>query len=426
MELPRGMKDFENEEFSKVQFIKENFLEVSEIFGFKLMEPSAIEFLKTLGIKSGEQVKDHVFWWENKDRKLGDIGLRFDFTIGISRYVAGQRSIKLPAKISSVGGVWRYDEPQKARFRYFNQWDIEIFGKLNLEHDAEVIEFTSKFFKKINLKNVEIDISHRKLAESYIHKIFETEDAKTTADILRAVDKIVKKSKQEILSEYKEKGYSSEKLEKIIQFSETIGTPELIEAEWDTNTLDGWNEIKVVFESLRYRNVKNIRINFGIVRGLDYYSGIVFEVFDTKYREIGALAGGGRYDTLPALFGRDDLGATGVAGGIDRIRLALENQKSEFGTSRQRISVLYVNGEMRNTAITLASELRDEGYCIDIDLNDKPLKKQMEQSIDSKFTIIVAPREIDSGMYILRNMTERSEKQFSKDDLFAELEKINS
>ena len=426
MELPRGMKDFENEEFSKVQFIKENFLEVSEIFGFKLMEPSAIEFLETLAIKSGEQAKDHVFWWENKDRKLGDIGLRFDFTIGISRYVAGQRSIKLPAKISSVGGVWRYDEPQKARFRYFNQWDIEIFGKLNLEHDAEVIEFTSKFFKKINLKNVEIDISHRKLAESYIHKIFETEDAKTTADILRAVDKIVKKSKQEILSEYKEKGYSSEKLEKIIQFSETIGTPELIEAEWDTNTLDGWNEIKVVFESLRYRNVKNIRINFGIVRGLDYYSGIVFEVFDTTYREIGALAGGGRYDTLPALFGRDDLGATGVAGGIDRIRLALENQKSEFGTSRQRISVLYVNGEMRNTAITLASELRDEGYCIDIDLNDKPLKKQMEQSIDSKFTIIVAPREIDSGMYILRNMTERSEKQFSKDDLFAELEKINS
>ena len=426
MELPRGMKDFENEEFSKVQFIKENFLEVSEIFGFKLMEPSAIEFLKTLGIKSGEQARDHVFWWENKDRKLGDIGLRFDFTIGISRYVAGQRSIKLPAKISSVGGVWRYDEPQKARFRYFNQWDIEIFGKLNLEHDAEVIEFTSKFFKKINLKNVEIDISHRKLAESYIHKIFETEDAKTTADILRAVDKIAKKSKQEILSEYKEKGYSSEKLEKIIQFSETIGTPESIEAEWDTNTLDGWNEIKVVFESLRYRNVKNIRINFGIVRGLDYYSGIVFEVFDTTYREIGALAGGGRYDTLPALFGRDDLGATGVAGGIERIRLALENQKSEFGTSRQRISVLYVNGEMRNTAITLASELRDEGYCIDIDLNDKPLKKQMEQSVDSKFTIIVAPREIDSGMYILRNMTERSEKQFSKDDLFAELEKINS
>ena len=426
MELPRGMKDFENEEFSKVQFIKENFLEVSEIFGFKLMEPSAIEFLKTLGIKSGEQAKDHVFWWENKDRKLGDIGLRFDFTIGISRYVAGQRSIKLPAKISSVGGVWRYDEPQKARFRYFNQWDIEIFGKLNLEHDAEVIEFTSKFFKKINLKNVEIDISHRKLAESYIHKIFETEDAKTTADILRAVDKIAKKSKQEILSEYKEKGYSSEKLEKIIQFSETTGTPESIEAEWGTNTLDGWNEIKVVFESLRYRNVKNIRINFGIVRGLDYYSGIVFEVFDTTYREIGALAGGGRYDTLPALFGRDDLGATGVAGGIDRIRLALENQKSEFGTSRQRISVLYVNGEMRNTAITLASELRDEGYCIDIDLNDKPLKKQMEQSVDSKFTIIVAPREIDSGMYILRNMTERSEKQFSKDDLFAELEKINS
>ena len=419
------MKDFDSKEFSKIQFIKENFLDVSEIFGFKLMEPSAIEFLKTLEIKSGEQAKDHVFWWGNRDRKLGDIGLRFDFTIGICRYVAGQRSIKLPAKISSAGGVWRYDEPQKARFRYFNQWDIEIFGKLNLEHDAEVIEFTSKFFKKINLKNVEIDISHRKLAESYIHKIFETEDAKITADILRAVDKITKKSKQEILSEYKEKGYSSEKLEKIIQFSKTIGTPESIEAECDTNTLDGWNEIKVVFESLRNRNVKNIRINFGIVRGLDYYSGIVFEVFDTTYPEIGALAGGGRYDTLPALFERDDLGATGVAGGIDRIRLALENQNSEFGTPHQRISVLYVNSEMRNNGIKLTSELRDEGYCVDIDLNDKPLKKQMEQSTNSKFTIIVAPKEFDNGMYILRNMTERSEKQLGKDDLFAELKKIN-
>ena len=419
------MKDFDSKEFSKIQFIKENFLDVSEIFGFKLMEPSAIEFLKTLEIKSGEQAKDHVFWWGNRDRKLGDIGLRFDFTIGICRYVAGQRSIKLPAKISSAGGVWRYDEPQKARFRYFNQWDIEIFGKSNLEYDAEVIEFTSKFFKKINLKNVEIYISHRKLAESYIHKIFETEDAKITADILRAVDKITKKSKQEILSEYKEKGYSSEKLEKIIQFSKIIGTPESIEAECDTNTLDGWNEIKVVFESLRNRNVKNIRINFGIVRGLDYYSGIVFEVFDTTYPEIGALAGGGRYDTLPALFERDDLGATGVAGGIDRIRLALENQNSEFGTSHQRISVLYVNSEMRNNGIKLTSELRDEGYCVDIDLNDKPLKKQMEQSTNSKFTIIVAPKEFDNGMYILRNMTERSEKQLGKDDLFAELKKIN-
>ena len=416
MELPRGMKDYENEEFSKVQFIKENFLEVSEIFGFKLMEPSAIEFLKTLGIKSGEQAKDHVFWWENKDRKLGDIGLRFDFTIGISRYVAGQRSIKLPAKISSVGGVWRYDEPQKARFRYFNQWDIEIFGKLNLEHDAEVIEFTSKFFKKINLKNVEIDISHRKLAESYIHKIFETEDAKTTADILRAVDKIAKKSKQEILSEYKEKGYSSEKLEKIIQFSETIGTPESIEAEWDTNTLDGWNEIKVVFESLRYRNVKNIRINFGIVRGLDYYSGIVFEAFDTT-SDLGALVGGGRYDNLPNAFGRNDLGATGVAGGVERIILRLDEQGISCIPSNDTTSVLYVNDELKSDAINCASKLRKLGITVNIDLTTKSLKKQMEISSSSKISIIFAPKEFSTKRVVLRNMIDRTEKQISLNEL---------
>ncbi len=178
------------------------------------MAPSPIELLSVLETKSGPAIKDEIYFFKDKGER--EVALRYDFTVGLTRYAASQKSMKLPAKISSVGGVWRYDEPQKGRFRYFNQWDIEIFGKLNLEHDAEVIEFTSKFFKKINLKNVEIDISHRKLAESYIHKIFETEDAKTTADILRAVDKIVKKSKQEILSEYKEKGYSSEKLEKII------------------------------------------------------------------------------------------------------------------------------------------------------------------------------------------------------------------
>ena len=153
---------------------------------------------------------------------------------------------------------------------------------------------------------------------------------------------------------------------------------------------------------------------------MDYYSGIVFEAFDTTF-DIGALVGGGRYDSLPEAFGRTDFGATGVAGGIERIILALENQNSKFKEIETRISVLYVNEQMKYEAIKIASSLRDKGMFVNIDLNDKPLKKQMEQSTDSKFAIIIAPNEFSNGTVVLRNMVDRSEKQVKLEELFSEL-----
>jgi len=418
MDLPRGMKDFENNEFSKIEFVREKFLETSEIFGFKLMEPSPIESLSTLEAKGGESIKDDIYFFKDKGER--EIALRFDFTVGLTRFAVSQKSMKLPAKISAFGGVWRYDEPQKGRYRFFHQWDIEIFGKENLEYDAEIIEFTSQFFSKLDLQNIVIDISHRKLVQSYINKIFESDDSQIVSDMLRAVDKIQKKSKQDIISEYEKKGYSTEKLEKIIAFSEIHGTPDDITKKIDTSSLDSWNEITSVYDSLKNRNISNIRINLVIVRGLDYYSGIVFEAFDTTF-DIGALVGGGRYDSLPEAFGRTDFGATGVAGGIERIILALENQNSKFKEIETRISVLYVNEQMKYEAIKIASSLRDKGMFVNIDLNDKPLKKQMEQSTDSKFAIIIAPNEFSNGTVVLRNMLDRSEKQVKLEELFSEL-----
>ena len=419
MDLPRGMKDFENSEFSKIEFVREKFLETSEIFGFKLMEPSTLESVSTLEAKSGESIKDDIYFFKDKGER--EIALRFDFTVGLARFAVSQKSMKLPSKISAFGGVWRYDEPQKGRYRFFHQWDIEIFGRANFEYDAEIIEFTSKFFSKLDLQNIVIDISHRKLVQSYINKIFESDDSKIVSDMLRAVDKIQKKSKQDIIAEYEKKGYSTEKLEKIIAFSEIHGTPDDITKKIDVTSLDSWDEITRIYDSLKNRNISNIRINLGIVRGLDYYSGIVFEAFDTTF-DIGALVGGGRYDSLPEAFGRTDFGATGVAGGVERIILALENQDSKFKELTKRISILYVPTEdMKNHAIKLASSLRDKGMFVNIDLNDKPLKKQMEQSIDSKFAVIVAPNEFSNGTVVLRNMLDRSEKQVKLEELFSEL-----
>ena len=143
-----------------------------------------------------------------------------------------------------------------------------------------------------------------------------------------------------------------------------------------------------IYDSLKNRGIENIRINLGIVRGLDYYSGVVFEAFDTTF-DIGALVGGGRYDSLPIAFGRTDFGATGVAGGVERIILALENQNSGFKEKLGRISILYVNEEMKTHAIKIASSLRNKEISIDIDLTGKSLKKQMEQSVDSKFVVII-------------------------------------
>ena len=418
MDLPRGMKDFENNEFSKIEFVREKFLETSKVFGYKLMEPSPIESLSTLEAKSGESIKDDIYFFTDKGER--EIALRFDFTVGLTRYAVSQKSMKLPAKISAFGGVWRYDEPQKGRYRFFHQWDIEIFGNTNLEYDAEIIEFTSKFFSNLGLENITIDISHRKLVQSYINEIFQEDNQQIVFDMLRAVDKIQKKSKQEIISEYEKKGYSRDKLEKIIEFSEITGTPSEILDKIDVSCFNGWDEITSVYNSLKNRNINNIQINLGIVRGLDYYSGIVFEAFDNTF-DIGALVGGGRYDSLPEAFGRTDFGATGVAGGVERIILALENQNSKFKESEKRISVLYVNDQVKNHAIKIASSLRDKGIPVDIDLSGKSLKKQMEQSVNSKFAVIIAPNEFSSGMIVLRNMLDRSEKQVKVEDLMSEL-----
>jgi len=420
MDLPRGMKDFENDEIQKIEFIREKFLSTSNIFGFQLMEPSPIELMSVIEAKSGPTIRDDVYFFNDKGDR--EVSLRFDFTVGLTRYATEQKSMKLPAKISAFGGVWRYDEPQKGRYRFFHQWDIEIFGKQNNETDSEIIEFTSKFFSNLGLNNIILSISHRRIVQSYISSLFETEDAEVISDILRAIDKIQKKSEQEIISEYEKKGYQKEKLEKIIKFSKLKGSPEEISKSLDVSQFENWSELTTLFESLSNRNVKNIQIDFGIVRGLDYYSGVVFEAFDQTF-DIGALVGGGRYDNLPAIFGRNDMGATGVAGGVERIMLALENQNSSFNEKMNRVSVLYVNEEMKSNAMKIASSLREHHIPTDIDLSGRALKKQMENSTNSKFVIIIGPDEFLKNMVVVRNMYDRSENHVKISELFEYVKK---
>jgi histidyl-tRNA synthetase len=417
LELPRGMRDIEPKESSEIEYVRQKFIETSNLFGFQFMTPSPIELLSIMETKSGPTIKNEIYYFTDKGNR--EVALRFDFTIGITRYATSQKSMRLPAKISTFGGVWRYDEPQKGRYRFFHQWDIEIYGEPNIESDSEIIDFTSKFLTKLGLKNIVIDICDRELIESYVKSVFKSDSFDIVGDILRAVDKIQKKRKQDIINEYKEKGYSVPALEQILKFSEIKGIPEEIEKKVDVSKLKNWDKMIQLFDALKNRGVHNIRINFGIVRGLDYYSGVVFEVFEKD--DVGALVGGGRYDTLTKAFGRNDFGAVGAAGGVERIVLLLEKQNIDTQTKEERISIVFVNDDMKKIAINLASQLRLQGIITDVDLSGKSLKKQMEIASNSKYAIIIAPKEYADNSVILRNMTNGHEKYIKIDVMLNDL-----
>ncbi|TLX94244.1 MAG: histidine--tRNA ligase [Thaumarchaeota archaeon] len=408
MDLPRGMRDIEPKESSTIEYVRQKFVETSNLFGFQFMEPSPLELVSVIQTKSGPSIKNEIYYFTDKGDR--EVALRFDFTIGLTRYAVSQKSMRLPAKFSTFGGVWRYDEPQKGRYRFFHQWDVEIYGEPNIESDAEIIDFTSKFFASLKLENIVIDICDRELIESYIKGIFKSDLDNVVSDILRAVDKIQKKRRQEIIQEYKEKGYSVSDLEKVLEFSEIKGTPQEIEKKIDVTRLKNWDKMLQLFEALENRGVENIRINFGTVRGLDYYSGIVFEVFD-RSSDLGALVGGGRYDTLTKAFGRSDLGATGAAGGVERIAHSLEQQGIMTHAENSRIWVVFVNEDMRKVAISIASQLRLKGIPAEVDLTGKPLRKQMEMASSSRYVIIAAPKEYADNSVIIRNMDNGSERQ---------------
>jgi histidyl-tRNA synthetase len=408
------MKDFESEENANIEHIRSHFKKLSNLYGFSFMDPSPIELLSTLETKSGPGIRDEIYYFKDKGDR--EVALRFDFTMGLTRYAASQKSMKLPAKISAFGGVFRYDEPQKGRYRYFHQWDIEVYGKASLESEAEVIEITSRLFDSLLLKDITIDINHRNLVESYINKVFDSKEPELVADILRAVDKIAKKSKEQILTEFQEKGYETTKLEKILEFSQIKGSITEVEKIFDTTQLESWDELRSLIDSLENRGVSNVRINFGIVRGLDYYSGIVFEVFD-KNSKLGALAGGGRYDTLTKAFNREDIGATGVAGGVERIMLTMQEQKIIPESNQNRVAVLYINEEMQKVAHSITSLLRLNNIPTDIDLAGRNMKKQMDIATRAKFAIIVGPQELENGNVVLKDMINGTEGTISLEKL---------
>jgi histidyl-tRNA synthetase len=415
-QLPRGMRDLEPEDFEILEKIRSNFLEVAKLFGFKLMEPSPIELLSTLEAKSGPAISDEIYCFKDKGGR--EVGLRFDLTVGLTRFVSSRRDLHLPIKLCSFSSMWRYDEPQYGRYRWFYQWDAEIFGSKSIEADAEIIELTNFIFDKLGLKNCIIEIGDRKVVEEYVKREMKTDDERLTLEALRALDKVKKKTIQQIIDEYSDKGIDENIMSKIIEFGNLRGKPDDIINALREQGLQNLDNLIDLTDSLDARGIKNVILSMGIVRGLDYYDGIVFEVFDEKNTDIGALAGGGRFDSLPAIFGRPDLAATGVAGGVERIAIALSKIGKVKSDELSLIYIAYANKDFIKPATRLASELRRNGIRVEFDLLGKNLKKQMETAsfLNAKYVLILAPREYSQKKIVVKNMIDGTEIQIGIDE----------
>ncbi len=446
--LPRGMRDFDGADSAGIELIRERFVRACGLYGYGLVDPSPLESLSTLETRSGPAIRDEIYHFEDKGGRR--VALRFDFTMGLARRAAQQRSERLPSKVAGFGGVFRYDEPQQGRYRYFHQWDMEVFGSPSADADAEIIEATSVLFESLGMKKgVSIRVCHRGLVESLVRSVFgQGISAGEMSGILRAMDKAAKKPRDAIISEYvKAEGRDAAgdprpdraaMLGELLEYASMRGSAdEITSRRAEISSLDGWDALASMYDSLGSRGVDCAVIDLGIVRGLDYYSGMVFEVFDAgddngggdgQPDQYGSLAGGGRYDALMKAFGRPDLGAAGVAGGVERTMLAMRRRGllDDDGDSTATragaagvVAVICATPDARGAAAGIASALRRGGIATEFDIAGRPLKKQMASAsrAGARTAIIIGTEEMRSGQALLRMMDTGEQRTVKLEEL---------
>lgn len=400
LSTPRGIRDIEPEEFAVIERIREAFFRAVHLYGFTPMEPASIEFLSTLEAKSGPDIAREIYAF--KDKAGREVALRFDLTVGLSRFVASNKALKLPVKLASFADMWRYDEPQMGRYRWFYQWDIEIFGVKDVTAEAEVLSFTNYFLKSLGL-NVKLHVSDRRLVESYIREKLGVQSEKEVLELIRALDKSAKKPKEELLAEYKKKGLSAEALEATLELGRKRGPlrEEVPRLEEEGLRADELKQLADLCSTIGLTDA--LVLDLSIARGLDYYSGIVFEALLEGKQGLGSLAGGGRYDALLRAFGREDLAAVGVAGGVERTVLALGGSAPFL---RRGFFIAYAQLGLRGQAMGLTERLRAKGIPCETDLLGRGLGRQLEEAASKyEYAVILGERELAQKYVTVRELT---------------------
>ncbi len=422
LRIPRGLRDVEPEEYRRISYLYRKFEERAREYGYSLMEPSTIELFETVCKKSGPDIKNEIYVFRDKSGR--ELALRFDLTVGLTRYVVSNPQLALPVKLAAFSVMWRYDEPQFGRYRCFYQWDVEIFGADQVMAGGEVVDFSYKYLNSLKIKDIEIRISSRRIMDRIITKFLPSINPTEVMRIIDKRDKIgLERVKELIKAEAKEekrveklielisRPYSVDEAEKAVKKID----PEIAETDEFRNMM----RTAIVAESL---GAKNILIDFSVVRGLDYYDDVVFEVMSRSVPEVGAIVGGGSFSTLPRALGRD-ITAFGAAGGVERTLIAMEKLGINIpAPSPTGLFIAYVDKQFLSYALRAASRLRSSGVPCEVDLTGRKMDRQLKyaEKRGYRYVGIIGAHEAERGTISLKDFVTGEQVELTLDALLRE------
>jgi histidyl-tRNA synthetase len=415
----RGMRDFLPEDLKKRRYVEETIRRLFDLYGYEEIDTPIVESIQLVTAKAGDEIRHRMYSF----RDLGgrEIALRPEMTAPVARLVVNHlKSSPKPLRLGYVSNCFRYDEPQQGRYREFWQGGFELFGSSRPEADAEILIIADHLMTILGFQSYEIKINHFGI----LREVFKQEriDNQTQDRVLSFMDR---NEYNNAIALLKEKKISSQCIEVSRQLFETK-----LKSTLDT-LLNGEEILKNYRKSLQaLNNLRSIvgilndsginiplSINYGFGRGLEYYTGMVFEVF---VPELGiALNGGGRYDQLMETFGGDPIPAVGCAPGIDRIVLAMNKKKLFKKEEKQhKVLVIALEEELQSKALEIAQRLRNKDLHTEVEVTGRRLRRALSYASNTKFThtIIIGRKELSRNSVIVRNMTrnEQVETEINK------------
>ncbi|HDD46464.1 MAG TPA: histidine--tRNA ligase [Candidatus Aenigmarchaeota archaeon] len=408
----KGTRDIAPEEMEKILYIVDKIKEMCKLYGFLPLETPALESFELLAKKSGAGIKDEIYYFRDKGGR--ELGLRFDLTTSLARFVANNPNLIKPFKRYQIGRVWRYDNPQKGRYREFWQADMDIVGSKSMLADTECIALACEILKKTGLGSFVIRINNRKISEAIALKSGVKRNK--IIEVFRVLDKLDKIGKDSVEKELLKMGAG-----KVINFLDKVEGEDLSFIEREVKGIktgeEGVGEIR---EILRYAGMFGIReylkVDLSLVRGLDYYTGPVFEI-DAGYGL--SVGGGGRYDKLIGLIGNYDVPAVGISFGIDRLIDLMNERGIKIGRDEEKVFIAVISKELIKDYIMIANKLRERGIVVEMDIMDRGLRNQLEYASKSnfKYVIFLGKREKAQGIVKIRDMESGKEEEVKINDI---------
>ena len=399
--------------------IKEKIENTYKKFGFLPLDTPIIELAEVLLAKAGGETEKQIYRFNKGDT---DLSLRFDLTVPLSKYVAkNYGNLSFPFRRYQIGKVYRGERPQKGRYREFYQCDIDIIGdgELDIINDAELPSVIYTIFRELGFNDFTICINNRKILNGLFEEIGQKENS---VEILRIIDKIEKIGKEAVIEELEKIGVSKQAIEKIIDFIEISGTSiekieKLKKLKIENETFkQGLEELEFVYKNIKLFGVpeENYKIDLTIARGLDYYTGTVYETFLNNYREIGSICSGGRYENLAEYYTNKKLPGVGVSIGLTRLFYKL-NELNLINVTKKSVADIIIIPMLDDLEepIKLATRLRNLGINTEIYSNNKKLKAKMKYAdkLEIPYVIVIGEDEINNNKIKLKDMETGEEEE---------------